>query len=215
DGRGPIAAHTLAEVRALEAGFNVSFDGGNTYPFRGKGYRIPTLEQVLRAFPNSPVSIDIKHPDNGFAERVMAIVRECGMMERVVIGSFSDDMVRFLRGRYPAVALSFSSSDVKRFLVLQLLCLSGFFRSTCDVMMVPQFSDTHRPEELPGGVSQGFRVITKGFIDSARRLGFPVFAWTINRRENMERLVDMGIDGIITDDPALLKEVLGRREKGL
>jgi len=215
NGKGPVPSHTLAEVRALEAGYSVTVDGGKTYPFRGKGCRIPTLDQVLRAFPNSLVSIDIKHPENGFAEKVMAVVQDRGMMDRVVIGSFSDDMVRFIRARYPRVAITMGSSDVKRFLVLQMLCLPGFFRSTCDVFMVPQFSNTDLPEELPGGVSQGFRVITKGFIDSARRIGYPVLAWTINRRENMERLVAMGIGGIITDDPALLKEIVDRREKGL
>ncbi len=211
DGKGRIADHTLEDIRSFEAGYNVTFDGGKSYPFRKKGYRIPTFKEVLDEFPDSFMSVEIKYPSNSFADKVMALILRYGMLDRVLMGSFHDNVIDFIRSRYPSVAISFSSSDVKRFLVLNRLCLGGFFRSNSDIMVVPQFSDTDRPEYLGPGVSQGFRVITRQFIDGAHRLGFPVMAWTINKKENMEDLLNLGIDGVITDDPALLKSVLGSR----
>ena len=63
NGSGAIRDHTLTELKELDAGYHWSADGGETYPFRGKGMRIPTLEEVLEAFPKTRLNIDIKPDD--------------------------------------------------------------------------------------------------------------------------------------------------------
>ncbi len=212
DGKGKITDIAYEELVLLEAGYNISFDGGKTYPFRGKNNWVPLLEQVFRKFNDSLISVEIKHGDREFARGVMDLVKKYGMEDRVIIGSFSQDIVTFVQDNYPGVATSMGSEEVKKFLILHKLGLEGFFRSKSDAFFVPEFSDGDRPEYLGDDVDQGIRVISEGFIKDARRLGFPVFAWTINRKENMQRLYEWGIDGIITDDPGVLKKIVDKKK---
>ncbi len=212
DGTGKITDITYEELIVLEAGYNISFDGGKTYPFRGKNNWVPLLEQVFRKFRDSLISVEIKYADKGFAEEVMEQAKEYKMEDKVIIGSFSPEIVNFIHENYPGVATSMGSGDVKKFLVLHKLGLEGFFRTKSDAFFVPEFSDSDQPEYLGDDVEQGIRVISEGFIKDAQRLGFPVFAWTINRKENMKRLYEWGIDGIITDDPGSLKEIVDKKK---
>jgi len=202
-----INSHTLKEIQALDAGYYISFDNNITYPFRGKGYVVPEFEDVLKNFKGTLISIDIKHHTIECADSVMKLIRENGADENVIIGSFSDDIMNHIRKNYPHTATSFSKSEVVKFIVLHKLFLSGFFKAKDDAMMIPEFSDTENPEYLGPGHKQGFRIITRRFIKEAHALNIPVMAWTINKKENMERLHSWGIRGVITDYPDILSRI--------
>ncbi len=202
-----INSHTLKEIQAIDAGYYISFDNNNTYPFRGKGYVIPEFEDVLKKYKGALISIDIKHHTIECADSVIKMIRENGADENVIIGSFSDEIMNHIRKNYPHIATSFSKSEVMRFVVLHKLFLSGFFRAKDDAMMIPEFSDTENPEYLGPGHKQGFRIISRRFIKETHAMNIPVMAWTINKKENMERLHSWGIRGVITDYPDILSSI--------
>jgi glycerophosphoryl diester phosphodiesterase len=208
DGAGPVGARTLNEIRGLDAGHRITFDGGKTYPFRGRGFKIPILDEVLEAFPDSALSVDVKDDDPRAAELAVSAVTGKGAADRVVISSFHSRIIRYVRARHPRVSTSFSQADIMRFLLLQKTRLSRFYPRKGTIMFIPEFTDSENPEYLEELPHQGMRVISPGLVRAAHRKGIPVMAWTINRIENMRRLISWGADGIITDYPDLLKQVM-------
>lgn len=206
--KGHISHFALEELQKIDAGHNISFDGGKTFPFRGRGFRIPLFEEVLHSFKNTLISIDIKHHTLECTETAVKIIRENGASENVILGSFSDMIMNHIRKNHSDIATSFSQSEVKRFFVLHKLFLSGYFRAKDDVMMIPEFTDTEKPEYLDPGVKQGIRIITRRFIKEAHGMNIPVMVWTVNKRDNMERLYSWGVRGIITDYPDMLTNVV-------
>lgn len=210
DGKGPPNEYSLEEIRSLDAGYRFTNDGGKSFPFRGKGYRIATLSEVLEGFPGVLLSIDIKYNRIDFASEVMNILKSNDAHTRVFMGSFFTEIMEFIRTQYPEVTLSFDRKELIRFLVYHKLRITFLYRKKSDVMMIPEFSRSGFSEDMGRffSISQGLRVISKRFIRDAHRKGIPVIAWTINRPENMRRLIEWGIDGIVTDYPELLHEVL-------
>ena len=210
NGEGPPTEYTLEEIRSLDAGYWFTTDKGKSFPLRGKGYRIATLREVLEGFPGVLLSIDIKYNRIDFAADVMNLLEMYDAQSRVFMGSFFPVIMGFIRKQYPDVALSYDRKELIRFLVYHKLHLVFFYKKKSDVMMIPEFSRSGFSEDLGRffSISQGLRVITKRFIRDAHRKGIPVIAWTINRPENMRRLIEWGIDGIVTDYPELLHEVV-------
>lgn len=207
ENKGEVSSFTLEELQGMDAGYRWT-PGGIKYPFRGQGYRVPSLAEVLESFPQTRMSLDIKANDTDFARRVLDQVQRSGAGDYVVVGSFHSEIHEIIRSEYPDIATSFSEKEFKKFFIMYKIGLAGFYRPKDDVMMIPEFSDGDQPEYLGEDASQGFRVLTEGLVREAHRKKIPVFAWTINRRENMERLHSWGIDGIVTDYPDILKEVI-------
>ncbi|OHD63158.1 MAG: hypothetical protein A2176_11470 [Spirochaetes bacterium RBG_13_51_14] len=207
NGTGPVRGVTLAQIQRLDAGFGVTFDGGGNYPFRGRGYRIPLLSEALDAFPDAKFSIDIKDRDLDAAARVISIIQEKRAAGRIIVGSFHERVIRFVRKRYHDAVTSFSKYDALRFLALRKCGCAGMIRWRGDALLVPEFigGGTY---EYEGRDTRGVRIITTGLIDEAHRRGIPILAWTINRPDNMRRLIEWGINGVITDHIELLKEVM-------
>jgi glycerophosphoryl diester phosphodiesterase len=207
-GSGPVGKASLDEIRSLDAGYAVTFDGGHSYPFRGRGFRLPLLAEALEAFPHARFSIDIKDRDLGAAERVVSAIVKAGALRRVIIGSFHDRTMRFVRNTFPGVITSFSRNDILKFIATRKFRGRGTARRSGEAMLVPEFIGGGTYEYLGKGATRGVRIITRGLIRDAHRRGIPVLAWTINLPENMRRLIEWGIDGIVTDHIDLLKQVM-------
>jgi len=203
---------TLAEIKQLDAGYKKSLDGGKSFPFRGRGYTCPTLAEVLKSFPETRYVIEIKENNRDLAEKVISLIYEHKASERVIIGSFHDRVLQIIRKKAPEIITGFGSSEAKRFVFIHKLRLGAVYRGDGDALLLPEFSDTENPEYRKDG-GNGFRVITKKLIKDAHRKGIPVYTWTINSEENMKRLIQWGIDGIITDFPDRLKAVM--QEEGM
>jgi glycerophosphoryl diester phosphodiesterase len=213
DGAGPVRGMTLGGIRVLDAGFGMTFDGGKSFPFRAKGFRIPLMSDALDSFPAAKFSIDIKDNDFAAAEKVMEIIKERNAGARVIVGSFHDRIVRFARKHDGIAFTSFCKNEVIRFIAAQKLGLSGLMRVRGDAMLIPEFAGGAHYEYMGKGSAGGVRIITPGLIGAAHRHGIPVLAWTINRPDNMRRLIDWGIDGIVTDRIDILKKVMA--DKGM
>ena len=200
NGSGAVAQMTLDEIQALDAGYSFSPDGGSTYPYRGRGLRVPRLAEVYEEFPNSPVNIAIKGAQPGVEEAVLKVIREAGAAVRTLVASKHHGVVRrFRRVSGGSIPTSASRREIAKFYLLSRLRLERLYRPAYDALQVP-------PEYL------GTRVVTPRFIEAAHARGVWVDVWTINDPQEMRRLLDLGADGVMTDHPEELTSVLGERE---
>jgi glycerophosphoryl diester phosphodiesterase len=194
DRAGRIAELSLADVRSADAGYAFSPDGGGTYPFRGTGVVVPTLEELLTRWDDVFLNIDAKADDT--VAPLVELVSRLNAFGRVCIGSFSDRRVARIRalarGRIcssmgqVATAMAYAASRTGR-----------MPRMHADCLQVPQ--------------RWGMLRIDRRFIDAAHRAGLPVHVWTVDDEAEMELLLDLGVDGVMTDRPRVLKRVLEAR----
>lgn len=199
DGSGPIQSLTLEEIKALDAGYHWSADEGGTFPYRGQGITVPTLEEVFAAFPDVALNIEIKQAEPSLVEPFCQLIREYGMGERVLVASFHQETVRAFRQACPEVATSSGEGEVIALFALSKLFLEATYEPAAQAVQVPEYRS-------------GLHVLAPRFVDAAHGRGLEVHAWTINEIPDMERLVALGVDGLITDYPDRLMEVLGRTE---
>ena len=200
NGSGAVARMTLDEIQALDAGYRFSPDGGSTYPYRGRGLRVPRLAEVYEEFPDSLVNIEIKEARPGVEEAVLEVIREAGAAGRTLLASNRHGVVRRFRrisgGRIRTAA---SRREIMRFYLLSRLRLERLYHPAYDALQVPL-------------EYRGTRVVTPRFLEAAHNRGVRVDVWTINDPDEMRRLLDLGADGVMTDRPEELAGVLGERE---
>ncbi|GGK11010.1 glycerophosphoryl diester phosphodiesterase [Deinococcus malanensis] len=201
DAQGRIADLTLAQVLAADAGDALSFDGGKTFPFRGQGIRVAQLSAVLKEFPDTPMIIELKQERPSMARPFCQALRAARATHRVIAASFSDVALREFRTACPEVMTSMTARELRPLVLLSKVGLARLGR-------------------LPGRSAQvpvragGITVVTPAFVRAMHTRGVAVQVWTINDEAEMRRLVRMGVDGIITDRPDLLKKVLIEEQKG-
>lgn len=192
DGSGSVHALTLAEVRTLDAGYRFSPDGGSTFPYRGQGITIPTLAEVLEAHPSAWVSIEIKQSEPPMVDAVLEVLDATGAASRVVVVSFDDAVVADVRARRPDIVTGMGAAEMAELLLLRPGREADYAPATT-LAQVPSAS------------------VTPEIVERAARYGIRLHAWTVNDRAEMDALLDLGVHGIMTDDPALLAEVLSAR----
>ncbi|MGD2102028.1 MAG: glycerophosphodiester phosphodiesterase [Acidimicrobiia bacterium] len=193
DGTGPVDGLTLTELQQLDAGYRHRTAEG--FSFRGAGVRVPTLEWLLTTFPDTSLVLDMK--TDGLAGPLAALVDDLNAYERLIVGSFSDERLTEFReitdGRVPVS----SGSALSRLWVLASRVGRGV-AGDASALQLP----THM---------RGVRVIDEKLVDAAHDAGLQVHVWTVNERSEMSRLLEMGVDGLVTDRPDILKELLTER----
>ncbi len=197
NGVGEIESMTLEELKRLDAGYDWSSDDGVIFPFRGQGITVPTLEEVFTAFPNMRMTIEIKKTNDSMAKPFCEMIRKHNMQEKVLVASFHDERMKEFRAECPEVATSSAKDETTLFVVLTKPFLGNFYS--------PKFFSLQVPEE-----SSGITVMTPAFVKAAHERNLAVEPWTINDTETMEKLIAWGVDGIITDRPDIMMEILGR-----
>ena len=154
------------------------------------------LVDVLRDFPDTRLNIDIKAEDA--VEATCDLVRAEGAIGRVCLASFSYRRVRRVRRLLPGVATGASSLEVALVKLLPAVVLRVLRLPRADCLQVP----------VSNG---GLTVVTDRFIRRAHGLGLQVHVWTVDETDEMNRLLDLGVDGLITDRTDLLADVLAAR----
>ena len=105
DGTGRLEDMTLAQVKALDAGYYWTDDDGQTFPFRGQGITVATLEELFQAFPDMPMNIEIKLVENvPIVEPFCQLIRQHGKQDQILVASFHDDAMAQFRAACPEVA---------------------------------------------------------------------------------------------------------------
>jgi glycerophosphoryl diester phosphodiesterase len=197
DGSGEIEAMTLDQLKQLDAGHTWTRDDGETFPFRGQGVTVPTLEEVFAEFPHMRMTIEIKKTNTSMAKPFCGLIRQYGMEDKVLVASFHDERMKEFRAECPEIATSSARQETTVFVLLTKAFLGGFYS--------PQFFSLQVPRE-----SSGITVMTKSFVKAANARNLAVEPWTINDEETMRLFIEWGVDGIITDRPDLMLKVLGR-----
>ena len=178
----------LVDAQRLDAGWGfVAADGSR--PFAGKGIHVPTFESILAEFPRTHVNVDIKGDDA--AKAMLELLRTLKAEDRVTIASFHTATMVAVRRRGYGGETGLSQGEVAT-----LLALPG--------VLWRQLPFTGTAAQVP--THQGpVRFDRKPFIAKCHSLGLRVDFWTVDDRNEAERLLGLGADGIITNDPAALK----------
>ena len=186
DGEGPIAAMTLGQLQALDAGARWSRDGGRTHPWSGQGVRVPTLGALLEEFPGVPLMIDAKVA--AVAVPLARMLERHGAAARTLVGSFHARYLRPFRGsQWRRIA-----TRGQGFALLARAALWG--------KPVPvDYAALAIPPVL-GRVPLPMRMLTR----AAHRDGCPVHVWTVNDAAQAHALWAAGANGLVGDDPAML-----------
>ena len=201
NGTGLIEEMTLAELKELDAAYMWTQDGGQTYPYRGQNITVPTLEELFQKFPGMRYVIEIKKTQNPIDAPLCSLIRNYGMQDKVMVASFHDEAMANFRSTCPEVATSGSRNEVTSFVLLSKLYLTGFMRNL-------QFQSLQVPYET--SESYGIPIMTREFIDLAHARNVRIEPWTVNDAQLMKQYMDWGVDGIMTDDPDLMLDILNR-----
>jgi glycerophosphoryl diester phosphodiesterase len=198
DGSGPVAEMTLTELQRLDAGYSFTADGGISFPWRGRGLQIPTLQAVYQAFPDRPINIELKGQRPGIEEELTRVIGDAGGLERtLVVTNRRAPIRRFRRASQGTIATAASIEEFIIFWLLTLLHLNDLYD--------PPFQGLQPPETY-----KGLRIVTRRLVREAHRRGLRVDVWTIDDEPSMRRLLSLGVDGIMTDRPDILAAVLPR-----
>jgi glycerophosphoryl diester phosphodiesterase len=197
NGTGRVNDLTLTEVKRLDAGYRWSIDGMKTFPWRGQGLSVPTLGEVFTRLPEMRFNIEPKQGKPSLAKPLCRMIREKGMINKVIVGSFSQTILDDFRKECPEVATSASPVEVSEFLRIYKAKRDATFNPVIHALQVPEYV-------------AGVRVLDKDFVDAAHMRNLQVHAWTVNETESMMRLLELSVDGIMTDYPDRLLKILGR-----
>lgn len=193
NGVGLVRWMKLADVQKLDAGYKWTNDGGVTFPFRGQGIHVPTLEETLQEFKPKRMNIEIKgwHPLKGekLAAHFCELIAAAGMEDKVLVASFHTDILRTIRRLSAKIATSAATFDMFKFVLGSKLGKQA--KVEAEAIQISS-------EIL------NIRTIDQTLRTNVHKAGLELHAWTINERAEMRRLIDLGIDGIITDFPDLL-----------
>ncbi len=194
DGKGTLESHTLEELKKYDAGYTFTKDGGKTYPFRGKGIKLCTLEEALTTCPEQRFNIDLKTPDVRIVDEFIRVIRKHHAENRVVGASFHLSNLKALRAKAPDILTSITTLEVIPLLLKQKLHIlpKNFKRKI--IFQVPK-------------AQWGIKVITEKFVKAMHQRDAVVMVWTINDEPTMRWLFGIGVDSVMTDDPALVIKV--------
>jgi glycerophosphoryl diester phosphodiesterase len=192
--RGPAARRSAAELAALDAGYRFSRDRGRTFPYREAGVGLPPLREVLDALPDVRFTLEIKTDDPAIDRALASDLGSSRAHDRVLLAAMEGAVVRRLRESFPGVPTNLARDEVAAFLRTGRVPAGG------SALQVPE--------------RQGLRrIVTAESVAAAHAAGLEVHVWTVNAVPAMRRLLDLGVDGIMTDFPERLREVY--RERGL
>ncbi|MDT8341500.1 MAG: glycerophosphodiester phosphodiesterase [Longimicrobiales bacterium] len=192
DGTGAVAAMSLSQLREFDAGHRFR-DPEGTPGFRGQGVRIPLFREVLEAFPGARLNVECKCAR--VAGPLVALIRRHGAEHRVLLAAAEESNRRAVRGyRGPWGA---SRAQLRRFYLLHRLPGGHLYTPAADTLQIPEWW-------------RGRRILTPRFLREAHRRNLPVQVWTVDDADDMTRLLRMGVDGIQTDRPDRLAQVLHR-----
>ncbi len=215
NGVGKIADLTLAELQALDnaywfipgADVTPGLDD-DRYPFRGRApsdpeFGVTTLRKVLEEFPDTVLNLDTKQSAPEvvpYEEKIFDILTEFGRKDDVIVASFLDRALD---------AFSALSKDIP---------VSAGMTETVNFFQAVQ--NREEPPEIRGVAFQvperqgDLVVVDERFVHEAHRRGIAVHVWTVNDADAMERLIGVGVDGVISDVPTTLSAVLGESKVG-
>lgn len=199
DGSGAVASLSFDALRGLDAGHDFAAPDGS-FPFRGAGHRIPSLAEALAALPGARFNLELKEHLPGLVERTLAVVREADREPLTLLTAADDALMEALRAGVKRegarVALGASTGEVARFAVAAAR------------------GDAPPPGPMALQIPTTFGgrpLVTRELVAAAHAHDVQVHVWTVNDTGEMERLLDLGVDGIVSDFPGRVAAVARAR----
>lgn len=198
DGTGRVRDLTLEQLQALETGHELPGPDGD-YPYVGQGVPIPTLDEVFATFPDTWMIVELK-TDSGpeIIAATAELIEAHDRADRTIVASFDLGYLREFRQLLPDVPTNLPEGEGRTFHVHQMLGTHRWWTPPAELLQVPVDFE-------------GLRVVTPGFVQAAEDRGVDVQVWTINDREEMHWLLNLGVHGILTDYPDRFAEVVAAR----
>ena len=198
DGVGAIRELEFAELSRRDAG--ACFGAEHGYPFRGRGVRVPSLEELLDAFPELPLNVEIKQAEPAIEDAVVSLLERKRAVDRVMLAAEDDAILQRIRERAPGMATSASYEEAHEFFRRCFANDFAGYRPRARALQIPaRFGDVE--------------LATRESVDAAHRHGLEMHVWTINEEPEIERLLSLGVDGVMSDFPERL--VAAARRLGL
>jgi len=196
DGSGSVAGFTIRELAELDAGFRFGREGGPVFPYRGRGLRVPTLEQLLRAQPDARINLEVKGSDPAAADAVIEVLRDLRAQSRVLLAAAEEPVFARILELDCGAALGSSVRDVVELIRASVEGRLDSFAPRGHALQVPP-SFMGRP------------LATPELVAAAHRVGLEVHVWTVDDPVEAARFFEMGIDGCMSDYPARLAPLCG------
>ena len=201
EGRGAIGEMDLAALQQLDAGHRFEAEGDDhPWPHRGLGLRIPTLREAFEALPQAAFTLELKDELPDLVQACVSLVAELERADRTLLTAAEDATMKLLHeeiaARGVAVALGACTGEVV-----------AFVRAALEGSSPP-------PGPMALQIPEAFAgrpLVTPDLIRAAHSHDVYVHVWTINEPASMRRLLDLGVDGIVTDFPARLARVIAER----
>ena len=158
-------------------------------------YKIPTLEETLKQFPNTKFQIDFK-TDEVVDPAIEIINKFPHIKKNLCVASFSSRRLRIIKSKLSGITYSMGPYEVLKLLLKSF----GLHRSKVsgDCLQIPIYR-------------YGIKIVTKRFVDFCKRENIKISVWTINSTEEMDYLIGLNVDGIITDKPKALIDLLASK----
>ena len=199
NGKGRVDTFNLSELKKLDAGYRWSPDNAGAFPLRDAGISIPTLAEVFKALPDTRMNIEIKGSQANTVQDLCRTIRSHGMSEKVLIACFDAGKLGEFRSICPEVATSTGASEAMVFYWLQVMRLESAYSPSAQALQVPEAYGENR-------------IATQRFLDAAHARNMRVHVWTVNEIASMRRLIELGVDGIMTDYPQRLVKILNETD---
>jgi glycerophosphoryl diester phosphodiesterase len=203
---GFIKEKTFAELLECDAGYKWTQDGGETYPYRDMGLVVPSLEEVLERYPDTPVNIEIKQSEPSLVDGLVDLVRQYEFEDKMVGASFSDDILAELRAAAPEIATSLGVGESTDYWYKSLVPIDPEYDPAGEFLQLPV------EYNIEGTVVE---VLHPGFVPRVEELDMYLHIWTVNDEDEMRWLIEVqGVHGIMTDNPPLLTKVINELGAG-
>jgi glycerophosphoryl diester phosphodiesterase len=187
---------TYAELAKADAGRMFTLDGP-TFPFREKGIRVPRLSEVLAEFSKLRMIVEVKQIAPSVVAPMLDVVDRAGMRRNVLVASEHQEPLDEVRKLAPEIPTNFSYLESGMF-IQAMGTRDADYRPPADAVQIP-----HRHES--------WELVTAESVAFAHRLGIEVHVWTVNEEAEMSELLEMGVDGLISDYPHRALDVVRRR----
>ncbi|WP_457557087.1 glycerophosphodiester phosphodiesterase [Candidatus Harpocratesius sp.] len=232
NGNGKISKYTLKELKQFDAGYNFTqIENGNiTYPYRGKGYKIYAIEEIIPIFPKIRFNIDIKDQNSAAPILLAKQFKEMGVEERVMVGSFHQKQINTFRKIAPEISTSAGPREVFQFWLKARKSKKQNNNNDERNNKTERYYQNHEEIDVANEWEQnqlrifGYKLpyvalqipesysiihlVTPAFIEFAHSLGIALHIWTINNEKDMRRLLNWNVDGIFTDHPQRLLKMI-------
>lgn len=195
---GRVADFTAEALRRFDAGYHFSADGGQTHPYRDRGVRIPSLEAAFRHFPHARFNLEFKAPEPQLIAATLELIAKFRREAITLLTAGDDGIMAQLRDRLGGLANPIAQGASERDIHEFLRCAAA------GTLPAPGPMALQIPPDFGGQP-----LVTGPLIEFAHTRGVQVHVWTINDPVEMRRLLNLGADGIITDYPERLAEVIG------